>query len=107
MAARVRRRVGVWLAAGGAILSTAGGVDEARAQTLRAVPTDHWVYAVADELVLRHPELGQRLWYAVRPWREEDFRALLRAAEEAGLREGSGPEAEWLDRIAEVFPAER
>ena len=56
-------------------------------QSLRAVPLDHWAYGVADELLLRHPELGAGLWLGNRPWREADFLTLLARADSAGLGE--------------------
>lgn len=76
----------------------------ARAQSLRAVPTDHWAYAVAEEVLLRHPELGRNLWLANRPWREEDFRTLLARADSAGLRAAPEPE---VAPAPEAVPEER
>ncbi len=77
-----------------------GLVVEASAQSLRLVPTDHWAYAVADEVLLRHPELGRSLWHSNRPWREGDFRTLVARADSAGVA------GEWRALLAEAFPPE-
>ncbi|HET7692574.1 MAG TPA: hypothetical protein VFM44_05765, partial [Gemmatimonadota bacterium] len=65
-----------------AILATPSAMA---AQSLRAVPLEHWAYDVADELLLRHPRLIAGLWLGNRPWREADFLALLARADSVGL----------------------
>jgi hypothetical protein len=76
------------------------------AQSLRTVPLDHWSYQVADDLLLRHPELGTGIWLGNRPWRETDFRTLLARADSAGLKDADGVAAGSLDLLAEAFPPE-
>ncbi|HUP18493.1 MAG TPA: capsule assembly Wzi family protein [Gemmatimonadota bacterium] len=75
-----------------------------RAQSLRTVPTDHWAYDVADQALLRHPELGRGLWLANRPWREADFRLLVARADSAGVRAEDPGAGGWLDLLSEAFP---
>ena len=72
------------------------------AQSLRTVPTDHWSYGVADELLLRHPELGRDLKLATRPWRESDFVTIAARALEAGF-EGQ-PAAGFAELLARAYP---
>lgn len=89
------------------LLGTAAALAVPRAaagQTLRAVPLDHWVYEVADELLLRHPELGAGLWLGNRPWREADFRTLLARADSAGLGEADPRASAWIDLLYRAFP---
>jgi hypothetical protein len=85
---------------------TFGAAVESGAQTLRAVPLDHWSYEIADDLLLRHPELGAGLWLGNRPWREEDFRTLLARAESAGVRDGDPVTAGAIELLARAFPPE-
>ncbi len=74
------------------------------AQSLRAVPLDHWAYGVADALLLRHPRLGTGLWLGNRPWREADFRTLLARADSAGLGDADRRAAAALDLLEAAFP---
>lgn len=74
-----------------------------RGQSLRTVPTDHWAYPLAEEVLLRHPELGRNLWLANRPWREADFQALVARADSASLR--AGPLPAVPDAAAPAEPA--
>jgi hypothetical protein len=76
------------------------------AQSLRTVPLEHWAYEVADELLLRHPELGPGIWLGNQPWRETDFRILLTRADSAGIGEGDPTAAGALDLLAAAFPRE-
>jgi hypothetical protein len=73
-----------------------------QAQGLRTVPLDHWSYAVADELLLRHPEWGQGLHLAARPWREADFTTLVARGQEAGLDEDD-PSSGFIEVLADAF----
>src|SRR5687768_17774594 len=75
------------------------------AQSLRAVPLDHWAYDVADELLLRHPRLGTGLWHGNRPWREADFLTLLARADSAGLGEVDLRAAAALVLLGRAFPS--
>ena len=75
------------------------------AQSLRAVPLDHWAYDVADELLLRHPRLVAGLWLGNRPWREADFLTLLARADSAGLGDADRRAAAALDLLGRAFPA--
>ena len=75
------------------------------AQSLRAVPLDHWAYDVADELLLRHPRLGTGLWLGNRPWREADFLTLLARADSAGLGEADLRAAAALVLLGRAFPS--
>ena len=73
------------------------------AQTLRTVPLEHWAYEIADQILIRNPELGDGLKLSVGPWREADFRLLLeRAREQAAGQEGTL--AAFTDLLAEAFP---
>lgn len=83
-----------------------GSPAAASGQSLRAVPLDHWAYAVADDVLLRNPELAEGLWLGNRPWREEDFRRLLERAADAGLREAGSGAAGALDLLSGAFPPE-
>lgn len=87
---------------------TAGllGAREGRAQSLRTVPLEHWSYEIADELLLRYPELGAGIWLGNRPWREMDFRTVLARADSAGIRAIDPSAAEALDLLAGAFPPE-
>lgn len=78
----------------------------ASAQSLRTVPLDHWAYGLADELLLRHPGLGDGIWLGNRPWREEDFRQLIERAGGAGLRQGESGVRGALELLARAFPPE-
>ena len=73
------------------------------AQTLRTVPMDHWSYAVADELLLRHPEWGMGIHLTARPWREDDFRTLITRAGEAGLAPDD-PVSGFVELLSGAFP---
>lgn len=89
------------------LVVTIGGQGRAVAQSLRAVPLDHWSYAVVDELLLRRPDLGGRgTWGSAGPWREEDFREILARAQEAGLAAGDSPRSRDVDHLSVAFPAE-
>ena len=74
-------------------------------QSLRAVPLDHWAYGVADELLLRHPELGAGLWLGNRPWREADFLTLLARADSAGLGHADPRASASIELLGRAFPA--
>ncbi|MGH7567298.1 MAG: capsule assembly Wzi family protein [Gemmatimonadota bacterium] len=76
------------------------------AQSMRTVPLDHWAYEVADELLLRHPELGAGIWIGNRPWREADFRTLLARGDSAGLDVIDTDAADALDLLGGAFPTE-
>jgi len=76
------------------------------AQSMRSVPLDHWAYGVADELLLRHPELGAGIWVGNRPWREADFRTVLARADSAGLGESDPDAAGTLDLLGGAFSTE-
>src|SRR5688500_178778 len=84
-----------------AILATPSAMA---AQSLRAVPLEHWAYDVADELLLRHPRLVAGLWLGNRPWREADFLTLLARADSAGLGEVDRRAAAALDLLGRAFP---
>ena len=73
------------------------------AQSLRAVPLDHWAYDVADELLLRHPRLGAGLWLGNRPWREADFVTLIARADSAGLGDADRRAEAALDLLERAF----
>jgi hypothetical protein len=75
----------------------------ATAQGLRTVPLDHWSYTIADELLLRHPEWGEGIHFAAKPWREGDFQTLLTRAREAGLA-ADDPVSGFVELLAEAFP---
>lgn len=87
------------------VVMALGGGTSAAGQSLRTVPTTHWTYEVADALLLRHPELGEVVWVANRPWREAEFRALVERAGELGLGEGAPRVARWVAMLeAEYRP---
>lgn len=88
------------------LAAAAPAAREASAQSLRAVPLDHWAYAVADELLLRYPALGAEIWLGAKPWREADFRALLGRADSLGLRVADVYAGDALDLLAGAFPSE-
>jgi hypothetical protein len=72
------------------------------AQSLRSVPLDHWSYAIADEILLRHPEWGEGIHLAARPWREADFTTLLERAREDSLGEDD-PSQAFVQLLADAF----
>ena len=74
-------------------------------QSLRTVPLDHWVYEVAEELLLRHPALGAGLWLGNRPWREADFLTLLARADSAGIGEADRSTSATVQLLRQAFPA--
>lgn len=87
------------------LVMVATGPRAGIAQDLRSVPLDHWAYALADDLLLRHPGLGAGIWLGNRPWREADFRLLLARADSAGL--DADPHARGaLEILGRAFPDE-
>ncbi|HET9333264.1 MAG TPA: capsule assembly Wzi family protein [Gemmatimonadota bacterium] len=82
------------------------GARAGTAQSLRTVPLEHWAYAVADELLLRHPALGAGIWLGAKPWRESDFRAVKARADSAGLGDTDPRAAVALELLAVAFPPE-
>lgn len=87
-----------------ALAVLAGRPGLAGAQTLRTVPSDHWAYSIADQLLLRHPELGGGIFVSVRPWRVLDFVTLAERAREAGLRDDRADG--WIALLEEEFGAD-
>ncbi len=83
-------------------LALLAGARIAAAQSLRAVPLDHWSYSAAEEILLRHPEWGEGLHLAARPWREQDFTALIERARDGGLG-ADDPARPFVDLLAETF----
>lgn len=74
---------------------------EAGAQSLRTVPSDHWAYSIADQLLLRHPELGKGIYLGARPWRQSDFQRIVERARESEL-EGRHV-GDWVGLLEEEF----
>ncbi len=95
-----RRFRGLGLVACGLAASLAAG--EARAQDLRGVPLDHWAYEVAEEIVLRHPDLAWEVWMDAKPWTEGDFESLVAKARETGADQGIV--GAWVEALAAEFP---
>ena len=88
-----------------AILLTLAWIPgEAGAQTLRTVPSDHWAYAIADEVLLRHPELGKGIFQGARPWRALDFQRIAERARDAGLSDGRA--GRWVALLEKEFLAD-
>lgn len=89
-----------WILVVGFLLASASA---ALAQDLRTVPTDHWSYAVADALVLRHPPLSETVWLAHRPWRVQEFRELVERAKELNLDAVGSTTGRWVEMLAEEY----
>lgn len=83
------------------VLGLLAGPVSARAQSLRTVPLDHWTYGVADELLLRNPDLGRDLRLASRPWRESDFVTIAERARAAA--EVGSVAAGFAELLADVY----
>jgi hypothetical protein len=86
------------------VVATLAAPSGIAAQSLRAVPLDHWAYDVAGELLLRHPRLGAGLWLGNRPWREADFATLIARADSGGLGAADSRAARSLALLELAFP---
>lgn len=84
-----------------------GAFGTVRGQGLRTVPLDHWGYRAADELLLRHPELGTGIYFGARPWREADFETIVDRAKKAGLEDGDSFTAGLVRLLDESFVQDR